>query len=327
MDHYTHHIQDFVGKSKGGRLNCLYSMKNTHLSHPEDSILTGDLSVLDWFLTNGEVSAKIDGAPAIVWGKNPATGKFFVGTKSVFNKKLIKINEAHSDIDRNHSGNVANILHHCFDCLPRIDWIAQGDFIGFGGDDTFRPNTITYIFDEVITQDIIIAPHTVYVAEHDLRDAVASPLVLCPKSTDRCLFVKPDCWQVDEDFDEIVAFARQMSTLCEFITDKQSRQVQQQLNSVIRAGLVIDELTLDALAFANQIDVNLLYLWSLVKSIKDDMLFLMRNNGPEAYINDKQCQGEGYVKSNEFGMFKLVNREVFSHANFNSGLMSTRGVA
>ena len=316
-----------VANAKGGRLNCLYSMKNTHLSHPEDSILTGDLSVLDWFLTNGEVSAKIDGAPAIVWGKNPATGKFFVGTKSVFNKKLIKINETHSDIDRNHSGNVANILHHCFDCLPRIDWIAQGDFIGFGGDDTFRPNTITYIFDEVITQDIIIAPHTVYVAEHDLRDAVASPLVLCPKSTDRCLFVKPDCWQVDEDFDEIVAFARQMSTLCEFITEKQSRQIQQQLNSVIRAGLVIDELTLDALAFANQIDVNVLYLWSLVKSIKDDMLFLMRNNGPKAYINDKQCQGEGYVKSNEFGMFKLVNREVFSHANFNSGLMSTRGVA
>ena len=327
MGHYTHHIQDFVGKSKGGRLNCLYSMKNTHLQHPEDSILTGDLSVLDWFLSNGEVSAKIDGAPAIVWGKNPATGKFFVGTKSVFNKKLIKINETHSDIDRNHSGNVANILHHCFDYLPHIDGIIQGDFIGFGGDDTFRPNTITYVFDEIVDQNIIIAPHTVYTAEHDLRDAVAHPMKFIITDTPYCKFVKPRVWQIDEDFDEIVAFARQMSTLCEFITDKQSRQIQQQLNSVIRAGLVIDELTLDALAFANQIDVNVLYLWSLVKSIKDDMLFLMRNNGPEAYINDKQCQGEGYVKSNEFGMFKLVNREVFSHANFNSGLMSTRGVA
>ena len=327
MGHYTHHIQDFVGKSKGGRLNCLYSMKNTHLQHPEDSILTGDLSVLDWFLSNGEVSAKIDGAPAIVWGKNPATGKFFVGTKSVFNKKLIKINETHSDIDRNHSGNVANILHHCFDYLPHIDGIIQGDFIGFGGDDTFRPNTITYVFDEIVDQNIIIAPHTVYTAEHDLRDAVAHPMKFIITDTPYCKFVKPRVWQIDEDFDEIVAFARQMSTLCEFITDKQSRQIQQQLNSVIRAGLVIDELTLDALAFANQIDVNLLYLWSLVKSIKDDMLFLMRNNGPKAYINDKQCQGEGYVKSNEFGMFKLVNREVFSHANFNSGLMSTRGVA
>jgi len=302
-------------------------MKNTHLQHPEDSILTGDLSVLDWFLSNGKVSAKIDGAPAIVWGTNPATGKFFVGTKSVFNKKLIKINETHSDIDRNHSGNVADILHHCFDHLPDFDGIIQGDFIGFGDDDTFCPNTITYVFDEVIHQNIIIAPHTVYVAEHDLRDAIAYPLTLCPESTEDCLFVKADCWQIDEDFDEIVAFARQMSTLCEFVTPKQSQQIQQQLNSVIRAGLVIDELTQDALAFANQIDVNVLRLWSLVKSIKDDMLFLMRNNGPEAYINGKQCQGEGYVKSNEFGMFKLVNREVFSYANFNSGLMAQRGVA
>ena len=302
-------------------------MKNTHLQHPEDSILTGDLSVLDWFLSNGEVSTKIDGAPAIVWGKNPATGEFFVGTKSVFNKKLIKINETHSDIDRNHSSVVANILHHCFDYLPRIDGIIQGDFIGFGDDDTFCPNTITYVFDEVIDQNIIIAPHTVYVAEHDLRDAVAHPMKYIITDTPYCKFVKPRVWQIDEDFDEIVAFARQMSTLCEFVTPKQSQQIQQQLNSVIRAGLDIDELTQDALAFANQIDVNVLRLWSLVKSIKDDMLFLMRNNGPEAYINGKQCQGEGYVKSNEFGMFKLVNREVFSYANFNSGLMAQRGVA
>ena len=316
---------------KGGRLKRFNSMKNTHLQHPEDSILTGDLSVLDWFLSNGKVSAKIDGAPAIVWGTNPATGKFFVGTKSVFNKKLIKINESHSDIDRNHSGNVANILHNCFDCLPNFYGIVQGDFIGFGDDDTFCPNTITYIFDEIITQDIIVAPHTFYATSTgELKDAfVVSDGDVFPTfdDTELCKFVKPDCWEIDEDFDEIVAFARQMSTLCEFVTPKQSQQIQQQLNSVIRAGLVIDELTQDALAFANQIDVNVLRLWSLVKSIKDDMLFLMRNNGPEAYINGKQCQGEGYVKSNEFGMFKLVNRVVCSHANFNSGLMAQRGVA
>ena len=41
-------------------------MKNTHLQHPEDSILTGDLSVLDWFLEEKDLSVKIDGAPAIV---------------------------------------------------------------------------------------------------------------------------------------------------------------------------------------------------------------------------------------------------------------------
>ena len=91
-------------------------MQNTHLEHPEDSILTGDMSVLDWFVTEGKLSLKIDGAPAIVWGRNPATGNFFVGTKSVFNKVKIKINESHQDIDDNHTGPVAEILHLCY-CL------------------------------------------------------------------------------------------------------------------------------------------------------------------------------------------------------------------
>jgi hypothetical protein len=286
-------------------------MKNTHLQHPEDSILTGDLSILDWFLSNGQISAKIDGAPAIVWGTNPATGKFFVGTKSVFNKKLIKINETHSDIDRNHSGNVADILHHCFDHLPDFDGIIQGDFIGFGDDDTFCPNTITYVFDEVIHQNIIIAPHTVYVAEHDLRDAIAYPLTLCPESTEDCLFVKADCWQIDEDFDEIVGFARQMAQMVTFADKKEAAELQVALNKCIREGREVVPET-----FNNS---RLISYWFLIKSIKDDMLFMMRNNGPAAYIGNRQCRGEGYVKTNEFGMFKLVNREQFSHANFNNG--------
>ena len=303
-------------------MRYLKNMKNTHLQHPEDSILTGDLSALDWLLSDGEISAKIDGAPAIVWGTNPATGKFFVGTKSVFNKKLIKINETHSDIDANHSGDVADILHHCLDYLPDFDGIVQGDFIGFGGDDTYCPNTITYIFDEVIEKDIIIAPHTLYATDGEMKDAyVINDMVDMEifDDNDYVKFVQPKCWQIDEDFDEIVAFAKQMSCMCEFLSPKQSQQVQQQLNSIIRAGLDIDDLTMDALAFANKIDVNVLRLWSLVKSIKDDMLFLMRNNGPKAYIGRQRCGGEGYVKINQFGMFKYVNREQFSHANFNNG--------
>ena len=176
------------------------------------------------------------------------------------------------------------------------------------------------MFDDIIHQDIIVAPHTIYTTDtNDLRDAVAHPLVDYNfADTDRCKFVQPRAWQLDEDFDEIVAFARQMSTMCEFIDAKQSRQIQQQLNSIIRAGLDIDDITLEALAFANQVDLSLLRLWSLVKSIKDDMLFLMRNNGPKAFIGRKQCGGEGYVRTNEYGMFKLVNRSSFSHANFNN---------
>ena len=298
----------------------LISMKNTHLQHPEDSILTGDLSALDWFLADSDLSVKIDGAPAIVYGTNPANGKFFVGTKSVFNKVKIKINQTHEEIEQNHTGAVAKILHYSLDCLTPTTDIVQCDFIGFGGDDTFTPNTLTYVFDDIIHQDIIVAPHTIYTTDtNDLRDAVAHPLVDYNfADTDRCKFVQPRAWQLDEDFDEIVAFARQMSTMCEFIDAKQSRQIQQQLNSIIRAGLDIDDITLEALAFANQVDLSLLRLWSLVKSIKDDMLFLMRNNGPKAFIGRKQCGGEGYVRTNEYGMFKLVNRSSFSHANFNN---------
>jgi hypothetical protein len=60
-----------------------------------------------------------------------------------------------------------------------------------------------------------------------------------------------------------------------------------------------------------------------VKSIKDDCLFLCRNDGPAAYINGNRIDAEGYVLSNEFGMFKLVNREVFAYHNFNSGRFQT----
>ena len=288
-------------------------MKNTHLQHPEDSILTGDLSVLDWFLAESELSVKIDGSPAIVWGTNPATGNFFVGTKSVFNKVKIKINETHDDIDRNHSGVVADILHHCFDCLPSFDGIVQGDFIGFGGDDTFCPNTITYIFDEIIDQNIIVAPHTLYATDNELKDAYTIMDMVDMEifdDTETCKFVQPRAWQIDEDFAEIVGFARQMSQLVSFAEPIEAEKIKIDLNRCIREGREVDP---DS--FNNS---RLISYWFLIKSIKEDMLFLCRNNGPKAYIGNKQCGGEGYVRTNDYGMFKLVNREQFSHANFNN---------
>jgi len=285
-------------------------MKNTHLQHPEDSILSGDLSVLDWFIAESELSVKIDGAPAIVWGTNPQTKNFFVGTKSVFNKKIIKINETHDDIDRNHSGVVADILHHCFDCLPSFDGIVQGDFIGYGDDDTFCPNTITYVFPEIIEQNIIIAPHTFYATDGGLKDAYVIEDSFDFDDTESCKFVKPSAWQIDEDFDEIVGFARQMAQLVTFADPLEAEKLKIDLNRCIREGREVVPETFD--------NSRLISYWFLIKSIKEDMLFLCRNNGPKAYIGNKQCGGEGYVRTNDYGMFKLVNREQFSHANFNN---------
>ena len=292
-------------------------MKNTHLEHPEDTILTGDLTVLDWFVTPGTLSVKIDGAPAIVWGTNPANGQFFVGTKAVFNKKKIRIAHSHQEIDQFYDGQVAEILHNCFDCLPATESIVQGDFIGFGGSDEYKSNTLTYKFPEVVSQQIIIAPHTVYDAEHDLRDAVAYPDTSVWSDTEMVKFVKPNAYILHnsdcfDDVAEVVKFARQMATAVQFVTDRKAAEIKKQINARIREGMRVHEGDFEC-------DPNLIRLWLLVKSIKDDCLFMCRCSGPAAYLNGERIVGEGFVMSNEFGTYKLINREVFAYHNFNFG--------
>jgi len=291
-------------------------MQNKHLEHPEDCILTGDLSVLDWFTADSTISVKIDGAPAIVWGTNPANGKFFVGTKSVFNKVKIKINHSHEEIDANHQGKVADILHAAFDSLPRTKSIIQGDFIGFAGSDTYCPNTITYKFPEVIQQDIIVAPHTIYGGGNDLREVSAAPLTSKLISTKSCLFVQPEVSlnPYREDLEDVCKFAKQMSTLCEFVSDRKASQIKKEINACIREQKVVDE---NEIAEKCDCDKNLIRLWKLVKSIKDDLfLFIHEEDEIECYLWDVQSFHEGYVIQNKYGTLKVVDRETFSHANF-----------
>jgi len=145
--------------------------KNTHLEHLEDDIINrgsaGGENAVNFLKSvrnmlagssSGRVnmSVKWDGAPAIICGTNPENGKFFVGTKSVFNKTP-KINYTPGDIASNHSGPVADKLRVCLKELKRlgITGIYQGDLLFTRGDTksanidgermiTFTPNTITY---------------------------------------------------------------------------------------------------------------------------------------------------------------------------------------
>jgi hypothetical protein len=147
------------------------SEKNTHLEHLEDDIINrgsdGGRNAVNFLKSvrnmlagssSGRVnmSVKWDGAPAIICGINPENGKFFVGTKSVFNVTP-KINYTPADISRNHSGPVADKLNVCLRELKRlgIKGIYQGDLLFTKGDlksaaidgekmITFTPNTITY---------------------------------------------------------------------------------------------------------------------------------------------------------------------------------------
>lgn len=295
-------------------------IQNKHIDHPEDTILTGDLSVLDWFSADSNISVKMDGAPALVWGTNPQNGKFFVCTKAAFNKQKIRLCYDEDDVFTHfgHQHRVAQILIFCLDFLPRTKQVIQGDWIGFGkGLDTFTPNTITYKFSEVIRQEIIIAPHTIYGGADDIREMTATPLQSKLISTKDCLFVQPEVsiCPYREDIEDFCKFAKQMSTLCTFVNDKQAKELKKVINSYIRQGKEVDE---HEIAENYDVDVNLMRLWKLVESIKMDMFFYIESDTDiTCQIDGELSDHEGYVLHNEFGSYKIVNRDEFSRLNFN----------
>mgnify|MGYP006103575195 CR=1 FL=1 len=145
--------------------------RNVHLEHLEDDIINrgsdGGRNAISFLksvrdMLAGSSRAKVnmtvkwDGAPAIICGINPENGKFFVGTKSVFNKNP-KVNYTSGDIRKNHSGELAEKLTIALRELGRlgINGVLQGDLLftqsdlkkaNIDGDSmiTFTPNTITY---------------------------------------------------------------------------------------------------------------------------------------------------------------------------------------
>jgi hypothetical protein len=239
-----------------------------------------------------------------------------VGTKSVFNTKKIKVNYSVEDILRNHGNTVrvAEILIACFNNLPRIDGIVQGDFIGYGGSDTYRPNTITYKFPDCVEQAIIFAPHTSY-SGANLRECVASFGADVP-DCENVKWVQPAAHinPYREDIGDMCDFARQMSTLCEFATEKKAAQIKKVINTYIRIDAVLDD---EALSIAADCDINLIRLWQLVASIKQDMFcFIDSDIDISCEIDGKIGDHEGYVLTNQYGTYKIVDREVFSQQNF-----------
>ena len=301
-------------------------MLNTHIEHPEDTILTGNLDFLHAVKSyavapHGHVSVKIDGAPAIVWGTHPDTGRFFVGTKSVFNKKLIKINYTHADIDKNHKGYVAIVLHACLSNLSRTNRIYQGDFLGFGGDSVFQPNTVTYVFPENVRQTIIVAPHTMYSIDYavdkpshnTLRDMMSTPLLRELESNDKVYFYQPTAvMNVNSYLKDRVDFALQMAQMVQFVDVKEAKLLQRELNDYIRESKEIDSNDF------GDYNLTLIGFYNLIMQIKEALLYSCKSNQVAmTLIEGEECDGEGYVFHSDYGSYKLVDRRHFSYYNFN----------
>ncbi len=145
---------------------------NLHLEHLEDEVLNRGVagtrdainflrSLRDMLAGHSEskinTTTKWDGSPAVFCGINPDNGKFFVGTKGVFNANA-KLNYTDADIDTNHSGEGLNAkLKVALRYLPKlgIKGVLQGDMMFSKGDVktqtidgveyiTFQPNTLIY---------------------------------------------------------------------------------------------------------------------------------------------------------------------------------------
>ena len=224
---YLEHIEE----SKTG--------KNTHLTHLEDLVFEGGgraeeaVAFLQEIakMLNGNSKSKTnstvkwDGAPAIFCGIDPENGKFFVGTKSIFNKTP-KINYTMSDIRKNHPGGVADKLKTALRYLKKlpITGILQGDMM-FGPGDiktknidgvmhyTFKPNTIMYavpvnsdLGNKLKTAKMGIVFHTTYSGK-SIQDMTASFSVNVNR-----LKNTSSVWVDDADFKDISGTATLTST-------------------------------------------------------------------------------------------------------------------
>jgi len=183
--------------------------KLTHLPHLDDEVIHGGnegVGRADQFLsdahdhllgkdTDTHFSTKYDGSPSIVYGIHPKSGKFFVATKSAFNKDP-KINYTDEDIEKNHGhapGLVTKLkeaLHHLPKIMPKSGGVFQGDLMygkgdvqTKGGQHNFTPNTITYSTPadsaegrRISNSKIGVVTHTEYKGKGDLENMKAGPL-------------------------------------------------------------------------------------------------------------------------------------------------------
>jgi len=104
-----------------------------------------------------------------------------------------------------------------------------------------------------------------------------------------------------------------------FLSKKDAADAKKCINALIAAGQELTDEVLTHILGCNK----LANLYQLAIEIKEDLIDSMIVYGcPKAHINGEQINQEGFVMVNKYGMIKLVDREVFSYANFTQGKFS-----
>ena len=318
-------------------------MKNLHITHPEDLVFDGKNAVRDvisvfrsafndYNQEDNVITTKYDGAPAIVFGTDVNNKRFFVGTKSVFNKKIKKICYTNDCIDYYYSDktDLRNILRLCLKYLPRVAGVYQADFIGQGDGNTttFTPNTITYKFDNAPTENIIMAVHTCYVGSNfDDMIAVPQSSLTMPglnvkwvdatvSINEEAIFEQAFEYSMDAIVDQLELMNDDEFPV--FKTKIAKTRLMKLINSYIRDGRILNA---EDLSKETGIKFDVFELWELIANAK--MLLLNRyitNKDIQCFVNNKECNHEGIVVTNieKVMMIKLVDRYQFSRANFNN---------
>lgn len=154
--------QYLTEEDEGAKLKHIHHAEDRPLLHGSDGFehaygaLYGAHHHTKQGLQSNKLTMKYDGSPSIVFGHHPENGKFFVASKSAFNKNP-KINYTPEDVDKNHghAPGLAEKLKDSLKHLPKIapeEGVHQGDLMYSGkdaqknkdGSVSFTPNTITY---------------------------------------------------------------------------------------------------------------------------------------------------------------------------------------
>ena len=169
---------------EGAKLKHIHHAEDRPLLHGADGFdhaygaLVGAHHHMAQGLQSNKLTMKYDGSPSVVFGHHPENGKFFVASKSAFNKNP-KINYTPEDVDKNHghAPGLADKLKSALKHFPKVSpehGVYQGDLM-YTHDDlkktkngtSFTPNTITYTAkgkkaDAINKSKIGVVVHTKY---------------------------------------------------------------------------------------------------------------------------------------------------------------------